>query len=139
FSRANHRKLQMMRCYSHVIRIALGVVFCVIAGRLPAQPTNRAIVLDDLAKLRTIGDPQASPDGRWVAYTVETVDVEKDKRDTDVWMASWDGREQLRLTSTPETSERMPRWSPDNRSLAFLTSRGDEAHRKQGAQVWLLN
>ena len=54
-------------------------------------------------------------------------------------MASWDGTEQVRLTSTPESGERMPRWSPDNRYLAFLTSRGDEAHKKLGAQVWLLN
>src|SRR5262249_19460060 len=52
---------------------------------------------------------------------------------------SWDGAEQIRLTSTAETSERMPRWSPDNKSLAFLTSRGDEEQKKRGAQVWLLN
>ena len=129
---------QMMRSYSHVTRIGLAVVFSLAAGRVPAQNAKRAIVLDDLAKLRSVGDPQVSPDGGWVAYTVETADVEKDKRDTDLWMVSWDGRQQIQLTSTPETSERMPRWSPDNRYLAFLTSRGDEEHKKTGAQVWLV-
>src|SRR5262245_33679388 len=100
---------------------------------------GRPIALDDLTKLKSVGDPQVSPDGKWVAYTVGTIDAEKDKRDTDLWMASWDGAEQLRLTATNETSESSPRWSPDNRYLAFLTTRGDESQRKNGAQVWLLN
>jgi dipeptidyl aminopeptidase/acylaminoacyl peptidase len=121
-------------------RVCLALVLVLIAA-LPAaaQPAKRPIDLDDLAKLRTVGDPQLSPDGKWVAYTVETTDVEKDKRDTDLWMVSWDGTEQVRLTATADSSERMPRWSPDNRYLAFLTSRGDESHKKDGAQVWVLN
>src|SRR2546423_13581132 len=109
-----------------------------LTSPLHAQSAKRPIALDDQAKIKAVGDPQVSPDGKWVAYTVGTVDAEKDKRDSDLWMASWDGAEQIRLTSTLETSERMPRWSPDNRYLAFLTSRGDEEHKKFGAQVWLL-
>jgi dipeptidyl aminopeptidase/acylaminoacyl peptidase len=45
----------------------------------------------------------------------------------------------VRLTSSAETTERTPRWSPDGRSLAFLSARGDEAEKKKGAQVWLLD
>jgi dipeptidyl aminopeptidase/acylaminoacyl peptidase len=103
-----------------------------------AQPAKRALTLDDLAKVRTVGDPQRSPDGKWVAYTVGTVDTEKDKRDSDIWMASWDGKDQVRLTFSPD-SESSPRWSPDGRYLAFLTSRGTEEEKKKGAQVWLLD
>jgi dipeptidyl aminopeptidase/acylaminoacyl peptidase len=109
--------------------------FCATAS---AQPARRAISLDDLTRIRTVGDPQRSPDGAWVAYTVGTVDAEKDKRDTDIWMTSWDGTKHLRLTSSPD-SESMPRWSPDGQYLAFLTSRGDEEQKKKGSQVWLLN
>src|SRR5262249_49740774 len=54
-------------------------------------------------------------------------------------MVSWDGTEQLQLTSTADSSESSPRWSPDNKYLAFLTTRGDESQKKQGAQVWQLN
>jgi len=117
----------------------IAVVYLLIASLGGAQSTKRPIGLDDLAKMRTVGDPQVSPDGKWVAYTVGTVDAEKDKRDTDVWMVSWDGIEQIRLTSTSDSSESMPRWSPDNKYLAFLTARGDETQKKQGGQVWLLN
>ncbi len=102
------------------------------------QPAKRAITLDDLFKIKGVGDPQRSPDGKWVAYTVGTVDVEKDKRDTDLWMVGWDGGEEIRLTSSPD-GESTPRWSPDGRYLAFLASRGTEEEKKIGAQVWLLD
>ena len=38
-----------------------------------------------------LDDPQVSPDGEWVAYTVRTADLVKDKRITHIWMSSWDG------------------------------------------------
>ncbi len=117
----------------------VAIVCLLIAGSVEAQSGKRAIGLDDLAKVKAVGDPQVSPDGKWVAYTVGTVDAEKDKRDADVWMVSWNGIEQIRLTSTNDSSETNPRWSPDNKYLAFLTTRGDETRKKQGAQVWLLN
>src|SRR5712691_11672828 len=117
----------------------VAIVCLLIVGSVEAQSAKRPIGLDDLAKIKTVGDPQVSPDGKWVAYTAGTVDAEKDKRDTDVWMVSWDGMEQIQLTSTTDSSESTPRWSPDNKYLAFLTARGDETQKKQGAQVWLLN
>ena len=103
-----------------------------------AASQKRPLSLDDLAKVRSVNDPQLSPDGKWVAYTVGTVDAEKDKRNTDVWMTSWDGTDHVRLTSTPDGESR-PRWSPDGRYLAFLASRGTEEEKKNGSQVWLLN
>lgn len=111
-----------------------------VATCLPAvaQPVKRPVSLDDLAKIKAVGDPQRSPDGAWVAYTVATVDVEKDKRNTDIWMSRWDGSEHVQLTSAPDGESR-PRWSPDGKYLAFLASRGDEEEKKKGAQVWLLN
>jgi dipeptidyl aminopeptidase/acylaminoacyl peptidase len=117
----------------------VSIAFLPMLTSLQAQSTKRSITLDDVAKIRNVGDPQVSPDGKWVAYTLGTVDTEKDKRDTDIWMVSWDGLEQIRLTSTADSSESSPRWSPDNKYLAFLTTRGDESQKKQGAQVWLLN
>jgi dipeptidyl aminopeptidase/acylaminoacyl peptidase len=103
-----------------------------------AQSTKRPFALDDLGKLKAVSDPQVSPDGKWIAYTVEHQDVEKDTRDSDVWMVSWDGTQAIQLTSSKDKESR-PRWSPDGRYLAFTASRGDEDEKKKGAQVWLLN
>src|SRR5207247_10598931 len=97
-----------------------------IASSARGQTTKRPVELDDLAKLKTVGDPQVSPDGKWVAYTVATIDAEKDKRDTDIWMVSWDGTEQIRLTSTADSSESTPRWSADNKYPGLLSRAADE-------------
>jgi dipeptidyl aminopeptidase/acylaminoacyl peptidase len=96
---------------------------------------KRRIVPGDIYRIKDVGSPVISPDGQWVAYVVGTSDSVKDKRGSDLFMVSWDGRRTVRLTSSPE-SESDPRWSPDNRYLSFLSSRGDE---EKGAQLWLLD
>ncbi len=118
------------------------VAFVVIAMLSPValrgQAAKRAITLDDHSRIIAVGDPQRSPDGVWVAYTVTTIDAEKDRRNTDIWMVKWDGSEQLQLTSSPD-GESSPRWSPDNKYLAFVASRGTDEEKKRGGQIWLLN
>lgn len=105
------------------------------ASPLTAQPAGRSPVkVDDLFQVRDVRDPQRSPDGRWVAYTVTRAIKDTDKNDSDIWMTSWDGQEHVQLTSTAE-SETTPRWSPDGKYLAFLSSR--QAAKK--AQLWLLH
>lgn len=97
----------------------------------------RPLTLDDQHRFKDTGDPQCSPDGKWIAYTLTTTDATADKRDTDIWMVSIDGKENLRLTSSTE-SESSPRWSPDGRYLAFLSSRPGPA-KNRGAQIWLID
>jgi dipeptidyl aminopeptidase/acylaminoacyl peptidase len=121
-------------------KLAIGLVALSLVGAvsLQAQTAKRAITLDDHSRIVAVGDPQRSPDGLWVAYTVTTIDAEKDRRNTDVWMVKWDGSEELQLTSSPD-GESSPRWSPDNKYLAFVASRGTEEEKKKGGQIWLLN
>jgi dipeptidyl aminopeptidase/acylaminoacyl peptidase len=109
-----------------------------LPSHLSAQPARRALTLDDHSRIVGVNDPQRSPEGTWVAYTVTTTDAEADKRNTDVWMVKWDGSEQIQLTSSAD-SESSPRWSPDGKYLAFVASRGSEEEKKKGAQIWLLN
>src|SRR5262249_32196545 len=95
---------------------------------------KRPLRSGDLYHLRDVRDPQISPDGAWISYTVTTVDSAKDKSDNDVWMTSWDGATTIRVTSSPE-SEGNARWSPDGRYLAFVSGRQES----KGGQVWLLD
>ena len=126
------------RSSSLVVLAFAAFVIAALAPLASGQTAKRPISLDDLFKIKSVGSPQRSPDGKWVAYTVGTTDLEKDKRDTDLWMVGWDGGEEIRLTSSPD-GESTPRWSPDGRYLAFLASRGTEEEKKLGAQVWLLD
>ena len=99
-----------------------------------AQGTKRPLRVGDMYRLKTVSDPQLSPDGAWVAYTVSTTDSARDKTDADVWMTSWDGTRTVQLTSSPD-AETTPRWSPDGRYLSFLSSR----QGGKGPQLWLLD
>ncbi|HEX6107054.1 MAG TPA: prolyl oligopeptidase family serine peptidase, partial [Gemmatimonadales bacterium] len=110
---------------------ATTLVVLACAGTLQAQ---RPVEVDDLLRLRVVSDPQLSPDGEWVAYTVGAADTVRDRRDRDVWLSSWDGQRHLRLTTSPEP-EHTPRWSPDGRRLAFLSARQDP---REVDQVWVI-
>ena len=103
---------------------------------LQAQIAQRPLQLSDLSRMRDVADPELSPDGAWVAYTVTRSDSATDKSDADVWMARTDGTQNLRVTTTP-ASEAKPRFSPDGKFLSFVSSRGEEDGAD--AQLWLLN
>ena len=96
-------------------RLITAIVLC-LAGS-PLAQGKRPLNVDDLFNLKEVRDPQRSPDGKWVAYTVARAIKDTDKNDTDVWMVSWDGQQQVQVTSSPE-GESSPRWDPGPRPRA---------------------
>ena len=120
------------------VRWAILVLALVCSGSAVAQE-KRVLDFSDLAGIRAVSGPQVSPEGEWVAYVVRTSDVEKDEITGDIWMTSWDGQQTLQLTHA-DSSESLPRFSPDGKYLAFLASResDDEGEGDEKSQVWLL-
>jgi dipeptidyl aminopeptidase/acylaminoacyl peptidase len=114
-------------------RILLICSFLALQLFSEAQPSKRPLLPGDIYRLQTIGDPQIAPDGQWVAYTLASVDSAKDKRNTDIWMISWDGKQTVQLTSSTD-NETAPRWSPDGKYLSFTAARQGGTN-----QVWLLD
>jgi dipeptidyl aminopeptidase/acylaminoacyl peptidase len=107
-----------------------------------ASAEKRRIDFADLALLEDVSDPELSPDGEWIAYVVRTSNLEKDRRYSDIWMATWDGTRRVQLTHTADGSESKPRFSPDGRYISFLATRSsgdDDEKDKEKSQVWLLD
>ncbi|HTQ61933.1 MAG TPA: S9 family peptidase [Candidatus Solibacter sp.] len=95
--------------------------------------TPRPITIDDYFRILAVHDPQLSPDGKWVAYAVDTATLKTDKNETRIWMVPSSGGDAIPLTAESATSTH-PRWSPDGKYLAFLSARNVGK-----TQVWLLN
>jgi len=113
----------------HKLRLAL--LLCVVS---PAVFSQRPITPSDVYKIKSLSDPQVSPEGKWVAYVLSTPDSAKDKSNAHIWMASWDGTEYVKLTSSPD-GENHPRWSPDGKYLTFLSSR----YETKSSQIWRMD
>ncbi len=92
---------------------------------------KRPFTFDEMMKVKRVSDPQLSPDNKSVAYTVTAYDVEKNSRNSDVWVVPASGGLARQLTHSPAADER-PRWSPDGKSLAFISARSGSS------QIWIL-
>jgi dipeptidyl aminopeptidase/acylaminoacyl peptidase len=98
---------------------------------------------EDLDRLAAVSEPQFSPDGAHLVYTLTSVNVVADRQQSDIWRVRYDGGGREPLTHTPEIDESHPRYAPDGSGIAFLADRGAAAGGAAGdvaddAQVWLL-
>lgn len=113
---------------------ALLTLVLLAAAPLPAQQ-KRALVPEDLYRLRSASDVAVSPDGRWVVFVQTSIDSAHNRYVRDLYAASADGSATRRLTWTPQSNEGAPAFSPDGRSLAFVARReGDE----RAAEIYVL-
>ena len=116
--------------------MALGLSFSRISfSSLPGDPAPvaRPMSLDDLLTAVRVADPQVSPDGRQVAFVRTTTDLAAGKRDADVWIVPADGSAPPRPLTRNEKTDDTPRFSPDGKTLAFISARGG------APQVYLLD
>jgi dipeptidyl aminopeptidase/acylaminoacyl peptidase len=81
--------------------------------------------IEEVISLRNVGNVQLSPDGKAVAYTVQTTDWNDNRYDTEIWMYR-EGGKPFQLTHNPKNSSTGPLFSPDGQWLAFLSDRGNK-------------
>src|SRR5215207_9721361 len=93
-----------------------------------AAAQNRTYTVEDLMKVRRVGDPQVSPDGKHVAFTIGDVNFDANRVVTQIYVTSIAGGEMKQLT-TGDRSSSSPRWSLDGKKIAYTT----------GSQVWVMD
>ena len=128
-------------------RILLSLL--VFAFTLPAlAQAKHPFTFEDMMKLKRVGDPQVSPDGKWVIFSVVDVDLEANTKMPHIWIVPLSGdvgtaapgRPAERSSAGSPTAERIliadqdadrPRWAPDGKRFAFISN------KEGGSQVWI--
>jgi dipeptidyl aminopeptidase/acylaminoacyl peptidase len=101
-----------------------------LPGVLHAQ-SKKPLTIDQFVSMPTVGDPQLSPDGKLVAYTLSTPSLEDNRSTSKIWLVDPATGENWQAT-TGGGSDRAPRWSPDGKTLGFIST------REGGPQIWRL-
>ncbi|MEK6286527.1 MAG: prolyl oligopeptidase family serine peptidase [Acidobacteriota bacterium] len=102
-----------------VLVVSLSVCIAALAQQ------KRAMTFEDVLATKSVSDAQVSPDGKWVAYVVTSVDMKENANDADIWLVSTAGGGTLRLT-TNKKNDTQPRWSPDGKRIAFISAREEK-------------
>jgi dipeptidyl aminopeptidase/acylaminoacyl peptidase len=115
-----------MRLHRLVFSLSLAVA---VAQFCPAQP-KRPMTFEDMMKMRRLGETAVSPDGKWLAYSVTTVNLAEDSKTAELWLQKIEGGDPLPL-AVAEPGDSGPQFSPDGKRILFLSA------REGGQQVWL--
>lgn len=99
-----------------------------------SQVTKKAINIDEIMNLKSVSNPQISPDGNWIAYITSEFDLKKDTSETQLWMLPSKGGEAIAMTAKETYSISDPKWSPNNKYLSFIATKPEGK-----PQVYTLN
>ena len=123
----------MTRRYNFDMTRRVGFCWLALAlAPLALRAQNRApFDAQAMMKLKRIAEPQVSPDGKWVAFTVMTIDVAANTRPRHIWIVGTDGTGLKQLTTEGNRNER-PRWSPDSTRIAYISDRAGSM------QIWTM-
>lgn len=91
--------------------------------------TTHPFSVHDMLAMDRISDPQVSPDGKWIVFTLRKTDLDANRGRTDLWIVDVEGKN-LRQFTSHSTGDFNPRWSSCGKYIWFLSTRSGSS------QVW---
>src|SRR5262249_42993136 len=112
-------------------KLLIPVLLLISLAALAQTPSQkRPFTFEDMMKLKRVGAPVPTPDGKWVVFDCVDVDLEANTKTSHLWIVPASGGESRRLNPTPNHEER-PRFSPDGKRLIWTSKATDPT------QIWL--
>jgi dipeptidyl aminopeptidase/acylaminoacyl peptidase len=124
--------MKQLRFFSLVMTACVAAPMASIAQ---SPPSLKPITHEALWMMKRVGAPAASPDGKWIVYSVLEPSYETDKAVSDLWLVPVDGLKPPRRITNTKAPEGDVAWSPDSSSIAFTTKRETD----DAEQVYILN
>src|ERR1035441_4513004 len=123
-----------MRRFSFATVFIAAFVFMPFCTAQATQP-KRPMTFEDMMKMKRLGETAVSPDGKWLAYSVTTVDLNQNTKTAELWVqaiapSSGTGSDPQRL-AVGQPGDGGPQFAADGHSVLFLSG------REGGQQVWL--
>jgi dipeptidyl aminopeptidase/acylaminoacyl peptidase len=112
------------------LRIFAALSFFLATSIFAQSPAKHPFTFEDMMKLKRVGAPQPSPDGKWVVFDCVDVDLEANTKISHLWIVPANGGESRRLNETTNHEER-PRFSPDGKRLIWTSKATDPT------QIWM--
>ncbi len=107
------------------------LILCLITPGLLFAQAKRPITFDDLISFGRVSDPRISPDGSTAAFVVTYPDKIQNKMNSNIYLVPLAGGEVRQLTAA-NGANNSPRWMPDGRTIAFISTRDGES------QIWTI-